>query len=203
MSLSADGNTAIVGGGSDNNFAGGAWIWTRSGGVWTQQGTKLVGSGAVGNAWQGGSVSLPADGNTAIVGGSDDNSGVGAAWVFASAPPAVWTSGGPYGGIIGALAIDPTTPATLYAGTYGGGVFKSTNSGGNWAAAMTGLSNLPVGALAINPTTPSTLYAGVRYGGVFKSTDSGGSWAAVNTGLTNLTVVALAINPTPPAMLYA
>ena len=30
---------------------------------------------------------------------------------------------------VNALAIDPATPATLYAGTWGGGVFKSTNGG--------------------------------------------------------------------------
>ena len=70
VSLSADGNTAIVGGFGDNSYAGAAWVWTRSGGVWTQQGPKLVGSGAVGTASQGISVSLSADGNTAIVGGS-------------------------------------------------------------------------------------------------------------------------------------
>ncbi len=35
----------------------------------------------------------------------------------ASAGPGVWTTGGPYGGHFRALAIDPTTPATLYAGT--------------------------------------------------------------------------------------
>jgi hypothetical protein len=45
----------------------------------TQQGPKLVGSHASGNAAQGGSVSLSADGNTAIVGGSQDNSDAGAA----------------------------------------------------------------------------------------------------------------------------
>src|SRR5450830_1918268 len=50
VSLSADGNTAIVGGFADNSFAGAAWVWTRSGAVWTQQGSKLVGSGAVGSA---------------------------------------------------------------------------------------------------------------------------------------------------------
>src|ERR1035437_11171797 len=58
VSLSADGNTAIVGGWGDNGAVGAAWVWTRSGGVWTQQGTKLVGSGAVGNSVQGTSVSL-------------------------------------------------------------------------------------------------------------------------------------------------
>src|SRR5450759_1743074 len=73
VSLSADGNTALVGGYADNGFAGAAWVWTRSAGVWTQQGTKLVGSGAGGGAQQGTSVSLSADGNTAIVGGYFDN----------------------------------------------------------------------------------------------------------------------------------
>jgi hypothetical protein len=84
VALSADGNTAVVGGPIDNSDAGAAWVYTRSGGVWTQQGAKLVGTGAVGNAFQGFSVALSADGNTAIVGRSSDNGFVGAAWVFAA-----------------------------------------------------------------------------------------------------------------------
>ena len=48
VSISSDGNTAIVGGYGDNNGAGAAWVYTRSGGVWMQQGSKLVGTGAVG-----------------------------------------------------------------------------------------------------------------------------------------------------------
>ena len=80
--------TAIVGGFVDNTYVGAAWVWTRSGGVWTQQGTKLVGSDTVGPfVQQGYSVSLSGDGNTAIVGGPDDNRGIGAAWVFAPAQP--------------------------------------------------------------------------------------------------------------------
>jgi len=78
VSLSGDGNTAMVGEPGD-----GAAVYTRSGGVWSQQGPKLVGSGAVGLAFQGTSVSLSGDGNTAIVGGPNDNSNIGAAWVFA------------------------------------------------------------------------------------------------------------------------
>jgi hypothetical protein len=42
----------------------------------------------------------------------------------------VWTTHGPYMGHVLALAIDPDTPSTLYAGTTYGGVFKSTNSQG-------------------------------------------------------------------------
>ena len=82
VSLSADGNTAMVGGYDDNGGAGAAWVWTRSGGVWTQHGSKLVGTGAAGAAYQGASVSLSTDGNTAMVGGYSDNGGAGAVWVF-------------------------------------------------------------------------------------------------------------------------
>ena len=82
VAISADGNTALVGGPFDANNAGAVWVFTRSGGVWSQQGSKLVGTGAVGAALQGASVAISADGNTAIVGGPQDNSSVGAAWVF-------------------------------------------------------------------------------------------------------------------------
>ncbi len=81
VALSADGNTAIVGGPGDDSFAGAAWIYSRSGGVWTQQGKKLVGIGAVGKAAQGHSVALSADGKTAMVGGPQDNDYTGAAWI--------------------------------------------------------------------------------------------------------------------------
>ena len=40
-----------------------------------------------------------------------------------------------------ALAIDPSAPATLYASTYAGGVFKSTDGGGSWSAINTGLTS--------------------------------------------------------------
>jgi hypothetical protein len=58
---------------------GAAWVYACRGAVW---GTKLVGAGAVGNARQGVSVALSADGSTAIVGGVEDNSYTGAAWVY-------------------------------------------------------------------------------------------------------------------------
>jgi hypothetical protein len=76
VALSADGNTAIVGGNHDNG-GGAAWVYTRSGGVWTQQGSKLGGN--AGDAEFGSSVALSADGNTAIVGAP----GFSGAWVYA------------------------------------------------------------------------------------------------------------------------
>ena len=97
--LSADGNTAIVGGPGDGNSDGASWIFVRTGSAWTQQGLKLVGTGATGFARQGASVSIAADGNTAIVGGPGDNAGDGAAWIFVR-NAGVWTQQG--GKLIGA-----------------------------------------------------------------------------------------------------
>jgi hypothetical protein len=102
VAISADGNTAIVGGPSDNNNAGAAWVYTRSEGVWSQQGSKLVGSGAVGAARQGISVAISADGTTAIVGGHTDNFAAGAAWVFTRSG-GVWSQQG--GKFVGSGAV--------------------------------------------------------------------------------------------------
>ena len=93
VSLSGDGNTAFVGGPDDNNTTGAAWVYTRSGGMWTQQGPKLVGAGAIGFAQQGHSVSLSGDGNTAFVGTPFDNNSAGAVWVFAAQPVFAGTPG--------------------------------------------------------------------------------------------------------------
>ena len=93
VSLSADGNTILIGGTGDNSFKGAAWVFTRNAGVWTQQGNKLVGTGSIGTARQGTSVSLSADGNTAIVGGYGDNNNEGAAWIF-TRTAGVWTQQG-------------------------------------------------------------------------------------------------------------
>ena len=82
VALSFDGNTAAIGGNGDNSGIGATWVFTRSGGVWTQQGSKLVGSSPAGASSQGSSVSLSTDGNTLISGGYGDNSAVGATWVF-------------------------------------------------------------------------------------------------------------------------
>src|SRR5262245_16011574 len=64
VALSADGSTAIVGSRQDNVGNGAAWVFTRTGGVWSQQGSKLVGTGAVRGmfgALQGRSAALSAD----------------------------------------------------------------------------------------------------------------------------------------------
>ena len=72
-----------------------------------------------------------------------------------------------------ALAVDPQTPTTVYAGTSLRGVFQGTNGGGSWRAVNTGLAATDVSALAIDPRNPATVYAGTDEYGVFKSTNGG------------------------------
>jgi photosystem II stability/assembly factor-like uncharacterized protein len=90
-----------------------------------------------------------------------------------------WVPIGPEGGTINALAIDPASPATIYAGSgdiYGGaGVWKSTDGGGTWS--HTGLATGTVIALAIDPREPSTVYAST--GLLWKSADAGASWTVL------------------------
>ena len=88
------------------------------------------------------------------------------------------------------LQVDPATPANLYAGTWGGPAFKSTNGGGNWEPVNTGPPDmLEVSTLAIDPAMTITLYAEFAWGGVFKSTNGGGNWEAVNPGLSTVSLL--------------
>lgn len=120
VALSKDGNTALIGAAQDDSLTGAAWVFTRNNGVWTQQGPKLVGSGAWGGAWQGSSVALSADGNVAVIGGPYDHDGFpGAIWVFTRAN-GVWMQqgrklvgtgaiGASYQGMAVAISGDATT----------------------------------------------------------------------------------------------
>ena len=93
VAISSDGNTAIIGGPFDNGNKGAAWIFTRSSGVWSQQGSKLVGTGSVGNGYFGTSVAISSDGNTALVGCPYDSGTKGAAFAFTRSS-GVWTQQG-------------------------------------------------------------------------------------------------------------
>ena len=94
VALSPEGTTALIGGPADNEGAGAAWVFTRTSGVWTQQGEKLTGGGEGGAGAFGTSVALSAEGNTAVIGAPADNEGTGAAWVF-TRTSGVWTQQGP------------------------------------------------------------------------------------------------------------
>ena len=108
-----------------------------------------------------------------------------------------------------ALAVDPSNPLIVYAGTDGGGVFKSTNGGGSYdSTAMISTSNdYFIYALAIDPSDSRIIYAGTAGKGMFKSIDGGKSWVPFNKGIEDILkgrkLQALAINPASPQVVYA
>src|SRR5262249_35091540 len=102
-----------------------------------------------------------------------------------------------------ALAIDPGTPATLYAGTLNG-VFKTTSSAGGWAAASIGLpQNLPVTSLAVDPAVTANVYLGTSDGRIFKSTNGAGNWSLLYATTTNTSFPALLVHPSNSAKVFA
>jgi photosystem II stability/assembly factor-like uncharacterized protein len=85
--------------------------------------------------------------------------------------------------IVQALVIDPTSPSTLYAATYDGGVFKSADGGGLWASLATSPQEVDIQALTMDPTNSSTLYLATEGQGPYKTTDGGATWTQKLNGL--------------------
>ncbi len=127
-----------------------------------------------------------------------------------------WTAIGPgnIGGRTLSWVFDPTTPSTMYTGTAGGGVWKTTNGGTTWTPVGDLLANLAIASLAIAPGG-TTLYAGtgegafnvdgIRGAGIFKSTDSGATWSQLtSTANSNFYYVNdIVISPNSASTLYA
>jgi len=63
-----------------------------------------------------------------------------------------------------ALALDPTVPGTIYAGTFGRGVYRSRDGGATWQPMNDGLGSLHVYALALESSCYHTLHAGTING---------------------------------------
>jgi photosystem II stability/assembly factor-like uncharacterized protein len=117
----------------------------------------------------------------------------------------LWISRGPVGGEIQALVLDPRNPATLYAGSRGGGVYKTSDGGFTWNTVNNGLGSLFVRALAIDPRPAGAIYAGTDgdgRSGIFKSTDGGNTWSPTG-GSGPQCATALAVEPRNPATVYA
>ena len=124
-------------------------------------------------------------------------------------------------GSIGALAVAPSDPNILYAGSgeglrrpdlsVGDGIYKSTDAGATWT--HLGLRDgMQIGAIAIDPRNPDRVFAAVLghpYGaneerGLYRSTDGGQSWQKVlgkddqDTGAETVL-----IDPRNPNVVYA
>jgi photosystem II stability/assembly factor-like uncharacterized protein len=110
---------------------------------------------------------------------------------------------GPEGGTITAVVADPQDPARLYAGSWGGGVYRSVDGGGTWKRAAQGLGNLKITALAIDPQKPATLYAGTYKGKIYKSTDRGERWFPSSEGIQEDAIVySIVIDPANARRIY-
>jgi len=105
---------------------------------------------------------------------------------------AIWELVGPnnVGGRITDIEIDPTNDNTIYVGAASGGIFKSTDNGGNWTPIFDDQEMLSIGDIDISKTDSNTIYVGtgepnagggsLAYDGdgIYKSTDGGLSWTS-------------------------
>ncbi|QYK57350.1 MAG: hypothetical protein KF884_07275 [Fimbriimonadaceae bacterium] len=133
---------------------------------------------------------------------------------FAEAAQALkWREVGPWrGGRSVAVSGVPGRPKEFYMGTTGGGLWKSTDEGQNWACVSDGFFEWgSVGAIGVSPSQPDTVYVGMGEcdirgnispgDGVYKSTDGGKTWA--NVGLRETKFIAKArVHPTDPDTVY-
>lgn len=114
-------------------------------------------------------------------------------------------------GLVQALAVSASNPATLYASAADsyvsstGGIFKSIDGGANWTLVATAA----VQTLAVDPTDASFVYAGTFSDGLLKTTDGGMTWNPSDTGITDTSggtgagVLAITIDRSTPSTLFA
>ncbi len=115
----------------------------------------------------------------------------------------------PLSGRVSCVAYDPTNADVMYAGSGGGGLWKSTNGGLNWTCIsdVTPWVYAAVDTIAIDPKNHNTLYVGTGdfdgffdgYNqGIMKSTDGGTTWTNLATnvpGIYDLAVSHIVIDP--------
>ena len=121
--------------------------------------------------------------------------------VMRGAPGAQWI--GPDGGLIASVAFYPADASIVYAGSWGGGVYKSTDGGWTWRWKSQGLANLTVVSMAVDPGNPDVAYAGTYRGKVFKTIDGGESWFLSSQGIQEGAIVySTVIDPGNPQRVH-
>jgi hypothetical protein len=115
-------------------------------------------------------------------------------------------AGGKAGEVSGvtALAIDPSNPQKVFAGSVDG-LYICADGGKSWTkadGALKGLSLLPL-SIAIDPSNPDVVYTGTLNQAVIKSKDGGKTWQPVEVGAGEKTVTAVAVHPFDSQVVYA
>ncbi len=112
-----------------------------------------------------------------------------------------WHPVGPYGGTVTALAVDPSRPSTVLAGTPLAGLFRSDDRGATWAP-ISMAPQTPVGPIVFDRRHPGRVYAALG-AGVLVSPDDGRSWSLTNPDPDGGEISALAVDPNGGSVLYA
>ena len=116
----------------------------------------------------------------------------------------IWHSIGPYGGSIRAIAINPENPNIVYIGTYGAGIYRSSDGGNSWHTASAGVDNTNVTALIVDPTRPEILYAGTAGPTVdphvYRSENGGETWDRLTDRMEWLTNEVTSLDISPEAL---
>lgn len=135
---------------------------------------------------------------------------IGSVTVTSTIPPqATWEQlGGPDGGQIQAIDIDPSNTSIIYVGAVHTGVLKSDNKGDFWREIgySNGLTGTKANIVVVALSNSSIIYASLEDsstgGGVSRSDDKGLHWRALSQGLTGYFVETLAVDPTNPDVVY-
>jgi hypothetical protein len=110
-----------------------------------------------------------------------------------------------------ALAVNLRSPRTVYAGGFGGRLYRSTDGGATWTETQIGSDVYRVTSLAVDAGDSSVpalenranaLYAGTSGGGAFRSDDGGATWRTL-PGLSERIVYAIGLDPRIPSTIYA
>ncbi len=99
------------------------------------------------------------------------------------------------------VAVAPSNPSILYAGSETGVLYKSTDKGLNWYPFNDYNWGAAILSVEIHPTDPNIVYA-ANSTDIFKTTDGGTSWSIIKTE-SGLSCNSLAISPTTPSTLFA
>jgi hypothetical protein len=74
------------------------------------------------------------------------------------------------------IAVDPTNPRRVYAGTFDNGLYRSLDGGETWEQVGGGIPDKRVLSVAIAPARDGAVYAGTEPSNLYRSEDDGRSW---------------------------